>query len=93
MIRDSALITESSELDESGDLNIPSDSEPHLREDLAQTVVSDFQIVPFKVDKISVSPYPSLHSRRNVTDFKQRFLKSQTISTDKSVNSSTLYSP
>ena len=93
MIRDSALITESSELDESGDLNIPSDLEPDLREDLTQTVVSDFQSVPFKVDKISVNPYPSLHSRRNVTDFKQRFLKSQTISTDKSVNSSTLYSP
>ena len=56
-------------------------------------MVSDFQSVPFKVDKISVNPYPSLQSRRNITDFKQRFLKSQTISTEKSANNSTLYSP
>ena len=56
-------------------------------------MISDFQSVPYKVDKISVNPYPSLHSRRNIADIKQRFLKSQTISTEKSANTSTLYSP
>lgn len=40
-----------------------------------------------------MNPYPSLHSRRNITDIKQRFLKSKTISTEKSANNSTLYSP